>query len=87
MIGYLFINDSELKETQYNIEDVAFWINENGTISQKRMNNAIACVSLTPRNNVKFLMTMLLHADFSNIQVTADYLNSDELSLTVRYYW
>lgn len=87
MIGYLFINDSELDEAQYKIEDVAFWINENGTISQKQMKNAIACVSLSPVNNVKFLMTMLLHADFSNIQVTADFLNSEELSLTVRYFW
>lgn len=85
MKGYLFINESDFEGSR--IGDVAFWINQNATISQKKMNNAIACISLDPRNNVKFFMNMLLHADFKNIPITAEYFNSDELKLKVRYFW
>lgn len=87
MKGYLFIEASDFEKSDIYVCEVVFWINENATISQKKMDNAIACISLDKRNNVSFFMNMLLHADFKNIPITAEYLNSDKLKLKVRYFW
>lgn len=87
MKGYLFIEASDFEKSDISVCDVVFWINENATISQKKMDNTIACISLDKRNNVSFFMNMLLHADFKNIPITAEYLNSDKLKLKVRYFW